>query len=109
MPIWKKEPSEEYLKAVELQKDNYGTHYENMLIGKELGLELIYSIVSSEDDWDNYEGLNWYASIKYINANPDDKDNQELYNRIIKQRDSYLKWGRETIGWAVYIFQRVKI
>lgn len=108
-PFWQNEPSDEYLKAVDLKKDSYGTHYENMLIGKELGLELIYSIVSSKDDWDNYEGLNWYASIKYINANPDDKDNQELYNRIIKNRDSYLQWGRETIGWAIYIFQKVKL
>ncbi len=108
-PFWKNEPHEEYLQAVELKKDNYGTHYENMLIGNELGLELLYSVVSSNDDWDNYEGLNWYSSIKYINANPDDKDNQELHKRIVKSRDSYLKWGRETIGWAIYLFQKVKL
>jgi len=108
-PFWQNEPTEEYLQALELKKNSYGTHYENMLIGNELGLELLYSVVSSKDDWDHYEGLNWYSSIKYINANPDDKDNQELYNRVIKSRDSYLKWGRETLGWGICIFQRVNL
>jgi len=106
-PFWQNEPPEEYLQALGFSKNSYGTHYENMLIGKDLGLELIYSVVSGKDDWDNYSGLNWYSGIKYINANPDDKDNIELYNRIIKDRDSYLKWGRETLGWAIYLFQKV--
>ncbi len=107
-PFWQNEPTEEYLQALEFQKSSYGTHYENTLIGKELGLELIYSAVSSKDDWDNYEGLNWYSAIKYINANPDDSDNQELHKRIVKSRDIYLKCGRETLGWAIYLFQKVK-
>lgn len=108
-PFWTNKPPEEYLQAVELKIDSYGSHYENMRIGNELGLQLIYSIVSSKDDWDNYEGLNWYSGIKYIIANPDDKDNAELFKRIEKSRDSYLRWGRETLGWAIYIFQKVKL
>lgn len=108
-PFWIKEPPEEYLQAVDLKIDSYGSHYENMLIGKKLGLQLIYSVVSSKDDWDNYEGLNWYSSIKYVMANPEDKDNQELIKRIEKSRDSYLRWGRETLGWAIYLFQKVEI
>ena len=32
----------------------------------------MYTLVSSLDEWDTYEGLQWYASENYARAHPDD-------------------------------------
>jgi hypothetical protein len=67
-------------------------------------LGLLHTIVSSEDDWDRYEGYQWYAAEKYSRGNPEDPDTPELMAKMRRFRDSYLRWGRDEIGWAAYMF-----
>lgn len=104
-PYWRREPSPEYLAESGNCKEDFGTHAMNVTIGEKLGLNLVYTIVSSEDDWDVYEGLQWYAADTYARSNADDPDVAELTERIAKQKTAYLKWGRETLSWAIYIFR----
>jgi len=104
-PFWLKEPSEEYLKAEGIKKEEFGTHYDNVKVGEE-GLICLYTIVSNHDEWDHYETLQWWAVDDYIRANPDDSDNPELLERTRTGKESYLRWGRDTIGWAVYVFRK---
>ena len=61
-PYWQKEPTAEHLEAIGEKRSTYGTHYMNVKVGQELGLKLVYTIVSNQDDWDRYEGLQWYAN-----------------------------------------------
>jgi hypothetical protein len=70
-----------------------------------LGLDLVHTIVSSQDDWDRYEGLQWFATAEYARTNPDDSDVAELSERVEKARAAYLRWGRDTLGWAIYLFR----
>jgi len=105
-PFWVKEPSEEYLKAKELKKEEFGTHYDNVKLGEEEGLICLYTIVSNHDDWDHYETLQWWTVDDYVRANPDDSDNPELLERTRAGKESYLRWGRDTQGWAVYVFRK---
>jgi len=104
-PFWLKEPSEEYLKAEGIKKEEFGTHYDNVKVGEE-GLICLYTIVSNHDEWDHYETLQWWAVDDYVRANPDDSDNPELLERTRRGKESYLRWGRDTIGWAVYVFRK---
>jgi cyclopropane fatty-acyl-phospholipid synthase-like methyltransferase len=105
-PFWLKEPSEEYLKAEELKKEEIGTHQDNVKVGEEEGLTCLYTIVSNHDDWDHYETLQWWAVDNYVRANPDDGDIQELLERKRREKENYLRWGRETLGWAIYLFRK---
>lgn len=105
-PYWLKEPAPEYLQMAGFQRDTFGTHLENVLAAQELGLIPIYSIVSSHDDWDVYEGLNWYAGENYILHNPDDPDLAAFKNRLREQKLEYLQYGRSTLGWAIYVFRK---
>ena len=68
------------------------------------GLVHVYSIVSTDDEWDRYEGLQWLASERYVREHPDDSDNQELLDKMHAARNRYLRWGREELGWATYLF-----
>ena len=61
--------------------------------------------MSSKDDWDRYEGLQWFATAEYASTHPDDPDLPEVVERVRKAREAYLRWGRDTLGWAIYMFR----
>ena len=105
-PFWLQEPTEEYLKASGDTREGFGTHAGNARAGEERGLDLVHTFVSSADDWDMYEGLQWYATAEYARSHPDDPDLEELTSRVARKREVYLRWGRDTLGWAIYVFRQ---
>jgi SAM-dependent methyltransferase len=105
-PFWLQEPSEEYLKAEETRREEFGTHYDNVKVGEGEGLTCLYTLVSNHDDWDHFETYQIWAVDEYIRANPDDPDNQEILERTRRIKEIYFRWGRDTLGWAIYIFRK---
>ncbi len=103
-PYWRQEPHPDYLKSAGFERAHFGTHYDNVVTGLELGLTLLYTIVSTFDEWDRYEGLRWYAAEAYALADPNDPDVPELLERTRQEERDYLRWGRDTTGWALYLF-----
>jgi len=61
-------------------------------------------LVSSDDEWDRYETLQWRAAARYADLHADDPEVTELLARVEKSRREYLSWGRDTLGWALYLF-----
>ena len=104
-PYWQQEPSGDYLEASGCAREDFGSHFSNAEAGERRGLDLVHTIVSSKDDWDRYEGLQWYAAAEYARTHPDDPDLAELLDRVGKARAAYLRWGRDTLGWAIYLFR----
>lgn len=105
-PYWRQEPEGEYLEAIGEERNRYGTHNENVEVGQELGLEVAYTLVSSQDDWDRYEGLQWYAAEEWASGHVEDPDVEEVLKRVRESKAAYLRWGRETLGWAIYVFRK---
>ncbi len=105
-PLWRTPPDPEYLKLTGQAAGHYGTHRSNVQTGVDLGLSFLYAAVSNEDDWDRYEGLQWQAAERYAAAHPDDPDVEELLQTSRKNRDAYLRWGRDCLGWALYLFRK---
>lgn len=103
-PFWRIPPEPEYLQATGHEAGAFGSHASNVADGVGLGLRFLYAIVSTEDDWDRYEGLQWQAAERYAAAHPDDPDVEALLSTMRKNRDAYLRWGRDCLGWAVYLF-----
>ena len=104
-PFWLQEPPKDYLEATGVAREDFGSHASNAECGERRGLELVHTIVSSQDDWDRYESLQWYATDEYARSHPDDPDLAELVERVNKARAAYLRWGRDTLGWAIYMFR----
>ena len=105
-PYWRHEPAREYLEAIEVARGDFGAHDQNAEAGREFGLELVYTLVSSQDDWDRYEGLQWVAAETWACDHLDDPDVAAVLKRVREGKSAYLKWGRETLGWAVYVFRK---
>lgn len=105
-PFWRTEPDPDYLELTGQTADLCGAHWSNVQTGVDLGLSLLYTVVSSEDDWDRYEGLQWQAAERHAATHPDDPDVEELLQTSHKNRDAYLRWGRDCLGWAMYLFRK---
>ena len=106
-PFWRKPPPQVYLKREKLSRNLFSSHRGNVRVGEKLGLEPIYTVVSTESDWDKYEGLHWYAAREYANSHPEDPDVKDLLARNARARESYLNYERDILGWAVYLFQKI--
>ena len=105
-PFWRREADPEYLELTGTSGDLCGSHQGNVRAGIDLDLSFLYSMVSSEDDWDRYEGLQWQAAERYAAEHPDDPDVGALLAASRTGRDAYLGWGRDCLGWALYLFRK---
>ena len=105
-PFWRHSPSPDYLQASQLSESMFSSHAGNVEIGIGLRLSLLHTVVANHDDWDRYEGYQWLAAEVYGQRVPEDPDLPEIRHRIRQARDNYLRWGRDALGWAVYLFLR---
>lgn len=102
-PHWRVDrPSPEYLEATNLMPEQFGSHVDHALAGDALGLRFSYALMSNQDDWDLYEGLRTRARQRWLLENPDHPDREELESN--HGRDAYLRWGRDELGWGMYLF-----
>lgn len=67
------------------------------------GLRPTALIDSSLDDWDRYETLHWLAAEEWLNEHPDDPDAEKIRRRIEQDRERYLRWQRDLLGWAIFV------
>lgn len=105
-PFWRAAPDPEYLAANGLSREDFGSHAGNVEAAVEEGLIPLLALVSSGDEWDRYESLQWRAAARWATANQDDSDVPEVIGRVERERRAYLRWGRECLGWALYLFER---
>jgi ubiquinone/menaquinone biosynthesis C-methylase UbiE len=102
-PYFTKEPDPAYL-AAEPDLEDFGSHADNVQIAQDSGLDFVYAMVSNADDWDRYEGLQTRAAQMYAREHRDDPDVKPLLEKRRSTDEAYFKWGRETLGWAIYLF-----
>jgi len=100
---WKQEPAQEYLAALATTREVLQTHADNVAAGVALGLVPIYAPVCSEDEWDRFEWLHLHE--RYLYRQPDDPGLPALIAELDAWRDLYLQWGRDTLGFGLYLFQ----
>ena len=67
-PFWKKEPDPEYIQIEDFEPETFATHAGNVQIGIDIGLTPLYTLVSSDDDFDRYEALQWRATERWAAA-----------------------------------------
>lgn len=104
---WKQRPSREYLEALGgAEESELKSHDENVRTAEELGLITMWSSVASEDDWDQYEWLYSMSVETYCHENPQDPDCGAYLQKIRAWRQTYLRWGRDTLGFGLYLFRR---
>lgn len=94
--------------AIKLFGSECFTEYELLKITRKEGFDFQYVVRASEDDWDRYEAGNWRGLIHWLEGNPDDPDMGKIIERLHANQDEYLKYGREFMGWAIYVLNPVR-
>lgn len=102
---WKRNPDPEYLALLGAEPDELTGHADNVSRAVAAGLTLLYSVTSSAEDWDHYEGLYSSAVERFVAAHPDDPESLEFAAYIRRWYAGYLRWGRDTLGFGLYLFQ----
>ena len=99
-PFWRKLPlPEDYV-----ERDAPFTTLEGTVAIMESGsLRVVSVIASSEDDFDRYDTLRWRAIEEWLAESPDDPDADEIRARHEEHKDTYLRHGREYLGWAIFV------
>jgi predicted O-methyltransferase YrrM len=97
-PFWRRWPVPDDIDA-----QSYVTLAETVDRVARAGLAPESLIASSEDDWDRYESLHWFALEDWLAANPDDADAPRIRELHERYRDEYLSWGRGLLGWAMFV------
>jgi SAM-dependent methyltransferase len=72
------------------------------------GFDIQYVIHSSHEDWDRYEAGNWDGLLRWIEANPDHPERQQVINHLHESQEEYFTYGRLYFGWALYLLSPVK-
>ena len=99
-PFWRRLPlPDEY----EDRSDPWTTLEGTVVIFETSGLPVVSVIASSEDDWDRYETLHWQAVERWLESNPTDRDAAEIKARHERHKRTYLRHGRELVGWAIFV------
>jgi hypothetical protein len=98
-PYWRKLPlPEDYEERDEPFTSLDGT----VAILESGGLRVVSVIDSSPDDWDRYETLHWRAVEEWLVASPADPDAAEVRSMHERAKRTYLRHGREYLGWAIF-------
>jgi cyclopropane fatty-acyl-phospholipid synthase-like methyltransferase len=103
---WKRAPDPEYLERLGATLDEMTSHEGNIDAGIAAGLKERGAWVSRDEDWDRYEDLYADTVERYAAQHPTDPDTPAMLERIRRWRETYLRWGRETLGFGLYLFRR---
>jgi len=101
---WRQEPDPTYLQTTGIDKRELRLHAENIAAGQKIGLECIYTITASQHEWDHFEGAFWLAAERELLQNPEDAQMAEKVKRRRIWKNAYWQWGRDTMGFGLYVF-----
>jgi SAM-dependent methyltransferase len=104
--FWRREPDPAYLAAIGGSKSELATHYGNVTAAHARGWSVIWSAVTSDSELDRYEGLYRMGMARHLAEHPDEPEAAAFRERSERWYDSYLRWGRDTMGFALYLLER---
>ena len=102
---WKCDPDPGYLSLLGSTPAEFTDHEGNARVALEEGLAPLEACESTDAEWDHYEDTYAQAVRRHLAEHPDDPDRDAMRERIERWRDGYLRWGRQTLGFGLYLFR----
>ena len=107
--FWAIPPSAAFLDALDGAREDELTGYPELLAaGGPLGLEPVYAITVSAQDWEHYEWANIIRADRYAQQHPDENGVELLYTRVeaARRRRRLAAADGETLGFALVVWRR---
>jgi SAM-dependent methyltransferase len=103
---WRRKPHPGYLRFLGGSGTQFLDHRGNVQAGVAAGLIPMHATTATTDEWDEYEWKYCRSIERYAREQPVDPDVPAMLERIRRWRDAYLRWGRDTLGFALYLYYR---
>ena len=104
--FWRRHPHPDYLEALGACVEDFTDHPRNVRAGEEAGLVPICTAESTEDEWNRYEERRARAVEAFVAEHPEDPEAEAMREHIGRWREAYEHWGRDTLGFGLYVFQK---
>lgn len=100
-PYWRSDnvPAE----YADTQEHEVHTEFELLRMTREEGFDFEYVVRASHDDWDAFEAGNWHGLIRWLEENPNHPERSEVIAHLHRSQDEYTRYGRQYLGWAMYV------
>lgn len=69
------------------------------------GLEMLWTLRSTHDEWDRYMSLQWKAISDRARANPGDGQLQDFLGWVRDEQETYLRYQRHHVDWNIFLFR----
>ncbi|HUJ55027.1 MAG TPA: class I SAM-dependent methyltransferase [Gaiellaceae bacterium] len=102
-PYWRTSPPPAMDDPKRVGEEDWLPLVETIDLAESAGVRVVSLIASSRDDWDRYETLHWQALDEWLAENPDHPQADEFRELGAAHRDRYLRWQRDTVGWAMLV------
>lgn len=102
-PFWLAEPPPAAYEALECRPNDFTSLLGTCERLAAAGVELVEMVLASQDDWDRYVASQWWTLSDYLRDHPDDPDGPALRAFLDRARWSYLAYGRQYLGWGVFV------
>jgi SAM-dependent methyltransferase len=102
---WRREPTDEYMAALGVTRDEMGTHTQNVEAAIELGLTPLWAATATTRDWDRYEWGYAAAVERWATEHPGDPQREAFLERARAGRDRFLSGGRDQLGFGIYVLR----
>lgn len=102
-PYWRNPRPPDAIDPKRVAEDDWRSLSQTIDAAESTGVCVVSLIASSVDDWDRYESLHWQALDEWLAANPGHPQAEEFRAAGAAYRDRYLRWQRDTLGWAILV------
>jgi SAM-dependent methyltransferase len=103
---WLREPEPAYLAFLGAARDELTDHAGNLAAAEREGFEVVEAVVTDRASFDTYEDRYAANVDRFVAAHAADPDADAFARRIAAWRGAYARWGRETLGFALYSLRR---
>lgn len=71
------------------------------------GLEMLWTLRSTHDEWDRYMSMQWKAISDRARANPGDAQLQDFLEWVRDEQETYLRHQRHYVDWNVFLLRPI--
>jgi len=97
---WKQTPPQDYLDFLGCKEEELLPHQATGKLGIVHNLSCISDRETTQEEWDAYEGTYAANLFAFVEANPEDPEASSCYERIHAWHQSFLKHGRDALGFG---------
>jgi len=104
--FWENPPAADYLATTGITADEFVEHWQNIEACEQAGLRSLYCCRSSRHEWDEFEGRILANVERYAIGHPKNPDPQGRLEQRRSWHRAQQRWGRDAMGFGLYLFQR---